>query len=229
MAGREIDDAWFELPLFFFCNPSTILGDGDVFLKPPNSQEMDYELEICAVIGREGIDIDPADADSFIAGYTIFNDWSARDLFRDEVARAPVGPAKAKDSASSMGPYLVTPDEIEDRRMGNGFDLTLKSYVNGKPYTNGNWSTIHWSMAEHIAYASRNTRLLPGDVLCTGTCGTGCILELSLRPAGHDAYPWLSEGDEVVFEVERLGRLTNRIGSGQPPHPIRGRINGSRA
>jgi 2-keto-4-pentenoate hydratase/2-oxohepta-3-ene-1,7-dioic acid hydratase in catechol pathway len=226
--GQKWDDAWFEVPFFYFSNPSTMLGDGDVFAKPPNSNAMDYELEMCAIIGKEGIDIDPAEADSYIAGYTIFNDWSARDLQRDEMARAPVGPAKGKDTANSMGPYLVTPDEIEDRRKGNGYDLAMKSYVNGKLYTEGTWGTIYWSMAEHIAYASRNTRLLPGDVLCTGTCGTGCVLELSLRPGGKEAYPWLKEGDELVLEVEGIGRLRNRIGSGQPPHPIRGRINGSR-
>lgn len=226
--GQKWDEAWFDLPFFYFTTTTTILGDGDTFLKPPNAARQDYELEMCAVIGKEGIDIDPAEAEAYIAGYTIFNDWSARDLQRDEMARAPVGPAKGKDSAHSMGPYLVTPDELEDKRKGNGFDLAMKSYVNGKPYTNGNWSTIYWSMAEHIAYASRNARLVPGDVLCTGTCGTGCVLELSLGEGGNEAYPWLKDGDELVLEVERFGRLTNRIGSGRMPHPIRGRINGSR-
>jgi 2-keto-4-pentenoate hydratase/2-oxohepta-3-ene-1,7-dioic acid hydratase in catechol pathway len=226
--GQKWDDAWFELPFFYFSNPNSLLGDQDVFFMPANSRQMDYELEMCAVIGREGIDIDPDDAERHIAGYTIFNDWSARDLQRDEMARAPVGPGKGKDTANSMGPFLVTPDELEDRRKDNGFALGMKAYVNGKLYSDGDWSTVYWSMAEHIAYASRNTRLVPGDVLCTGTVGTGCILELSLTRGGADAYPWLQGGDEVTLEVERIGRLTNRVSVGEPPRPIRDRINGSR-
>lgn len=226
--GQKFDEAWFEIPFFYFSNPNTLLGDSDEFKMPVNSGQMDYELEICAVIGRAGMDIDPDEAESYIAGYSIFNDWSARDLQRDEMARAPVGPAKGKDTANSIGPFLVTPDELEDRRKDQAFDLKMTATVNGRQYSAGNWSTIYWSMAEMIAYASRNTRLVPGDILCTGTVGTGCILELSTTH-GSDKYPWLKPGDELVLEVERLGRLRNRIGVGEPPKPIRGRINGSRA
>jgi 2-keto-4-pentenoate hydratase/2-oxohepta-3-ene-1,7-dioic acid hydratase in catechol pathway len=226
--GQKWDDAWFEFPFFYFSNPNTMLGDGETIRIPANSRKMDYELEVCAVIGDGGIDLDPAEAERSIAGYCIFNDWSARDLQKDEMARAPVGPAKGKDTANSMGPFLVTPDELQDRRKDQSFDLSMKAFINGKLYSSGNWSTVHWSMPEQVAYASRNTRLVPGDVLCTGTVGTGCILELSLTRGGPEAFPWLKDGDEVVLEVERLGRLSNRVALGKPPHPIRGRINGSR-
>jgi 2-keto-4-pentenoate hydratase/2-oxohepta-3-ene-1,7-dioic acid hydratase in catechol pathway len=226
--GQKWDDAWYELPFFYFSNPNTMLGDGDTFSKPANSRQMDYELEICCVIGRECIDVTVEEAEQYIAGYCIFNDWSARDLQRDEMARAPVGPAKGKDSANSMGPFLVTPDEIADRRKGGAFDLRMTAKVNGRLYSDANWSTVYWSMAEHISYASRNTQLVPGDVLCTGTAGTGCILELSSTHGAAD-YPWLKAGDVLELEVERLGKLTNTIGEGRPPAPIRGRINGSRA
>jgi 2-keto-4-pentenoate hydratase/2-oxohepta-3-ene-1,7-dioic acid hydratase in catechol pathway len=226
--GQKWDDAWFELPFFYFSNPNTMLGDGDVIRIPSNSKQMDFELEMCAVIGTPGMDIDPADAERHIAGYCIFNDWSARDLQRDEMARAPVGPAKGKDTANSMGPYLVTTDEIEDCRSKNGFNLKMQAFVNGKLYSDGNWSTVYWSMAEQIAYASRNTYLVPGDVLCTGTVGSGCILEISRRPGGASEFPWLKGGDQLVLEVERIGRLSNSIKVGEPPKPIRERVNGSR-
>ncbi len=225
--GQKWDDAWYELPFFYFSNPNTLLGDGEDFLKPQNSLNMDYELEVCCVIARECMDVSVDEAENYIAGYCIFNDWSARDLQRDEMARAPVGPAKGKDSANSIGPFLVTADEIEDRRKGQGFDLLMTAKVNGELYSEGNWSEIYWSMAEHVAYASRNTKLVAGDILCTGTVGTGCILELSLTQG--EKYPWLKPGDVVELEVERLGVLRNRIVEGRAPHSIRGRINGSRA
>ena len=225
--GQKWDDAWYEFPFFYFSNPNCVNGDGDVFVKPHNSKNMDYELEICCIIGRECMDVSPEEAEQYIAGYCILNDWSARDLQRDEMARAPVGPAKGKDSANTMGPFLVTVDELEDRRKDNAFDLRMTAHVNGKLYSEGNWAKVYWSMPEQVSYASRNTRLVPGDVLCTGTVGTGCILEQS-QAHGTDAYPWLKAGDELVLEVERLGRLTNRVVDGKPPHPIRGRINGSR-
>lgn len=225
--GQKFDDAWFELPFFYFSNPNNMIGDDATFTMPSNCVRMDYELELCCVIGRDCIDVSPDEAEDYIAGYSIFNDWSARDLQMDEMARAPVGPAKGKDSANSMGPFLVTPDELADRRSGNGYDLAMTAKINGKLYSEGNWKTLHWSFAEMISYASRNTRLVPGDVLCSGTVGTGCVLELSMTHGG-DRFPWLKAGDLVELEVERLGRLSNAVAVGAPVHPIRGRIVGSR-
>lgn len=218
--GLQFDDSWFELPIFYFSNPNALVAHDEAVRIPANTQQMDYELEVCAIIGREGIDIDPAEAESYIAGYSIFNDWSARDVQRDEMKRCPIGPAKGKDSANGLGPYLVTPDELADRRKDNGFDLTMTAAVNGREYSRGNWSTLYWSFAQMIAYASRNTRLVPGDIIGAGTVGTGCILEQSATH-GSEKYPYLKEGDEVVLEIERLGRLRNRIVVGAPPKPLK--------
>jgi 2-keto-4-pentenoate hydratase/2-oxohepta-3-ene-1,7-dioic acid hydratase in catechol pathway len=168
-----------------------------------------------AVIGRPGADIPVDEAEGHIAGYTILCDWSARDLQEEEMAQG-LGPAKGKDSATTLGPWLVTPDELADRRTGKGFDLTATTSVNGELYSSGNWSTIYWSFAQAISYASRGTRLRTGDVIGSGTIGTGCILELSRV---HDAakYPWLKAGDQVRISVDGLGAIESTI---QPPVPV---------
>jgi len=228
--GQKWDDSYYEFPMFYFTNSNGVIGHGEPARVPGNSKRMDYELEVCAIIGREGIDLDPADAENYIAGYSIFNDWSARDLQSDEMARAPIGPAKGKDFAISVGPYLVTPDELEDVRSGHGFKLAMSASVNGREYSRGSWDSIYWSFGEMLAYASRSCRLKPGDILASGTVGTGCILELSSSGGGQSgAYPWLKEGDEVALSVERLGTLANRVHFGAPPKPIRGRVSGARA
>jgi 2-keto-4-pentenoate hydratase/2-oxohepta-3-ene-1,7-dioic acid hydratase in catechol pathway len=218
--GKSFDENWYGAPVFYFSNPNSLVADGEAVRIPGETRRMDYELEIGAIIGRECIDLDPAEAESAIAGYCIYNDWSARDLQFDEMARAPIGPAKGKDSANGLGPFLVTPDELEDVREGRGYDLAMTASVNGVEYSCGNWSSIYWSFAEMLAYASRNARLVPGDVIGSGTVGTGCILELAASH-GSDRFPWLKEGDEVVLEVERLGALRNRIVTGGRARPLR--------
>jgi 2-keto-4-pentenoate hydratase/2-oxohepta-3-ene-1,7-dioic acid hydratase in catechol pathway len=220
-------DSWYELPTFYFGNANGLIGHDAEIIAPHYSRELDFELEVCAVVGREGRNLDPVEAEKHIAGYTIFNDWSARDLQRDETARSPVGPAKGKDFGISLGPFLVTPDELEDRRKDHGFDLKMTSWVNGQPYSSGNWASVHWSFGELLSFASRNVRLAPGDVMAAGTVGTGCILELS-GLHGSERYPWLKAGDEVVLEIERLGRLRNRVAIDTPIAPIRGRVGGGR-
>lgn len=228
--GQKWDDSYYEFPMFYFTNANALFGHGQQVRVPGNSGRMDYELEVCAIIGREGIDLDPSDAEKYIAGYTIFNDWSARDLQSDEMARAPIGPAKGKDFAISVGPYLVTPDELTDARSGNGFKLAMTATVNGREYSRGSWDSIYWSFGEMLAFASRHVRLKPGDILASGTVSTGCILELSSTEAGKQgAYPWLKEGDEVALSVERLGTLTNKVTLTEMPKPIRGRTTGERA
>lgn len=221
--GGSFNENWFSAPVFYFQNVNNVVGSGGSVRIPSNTQAMDYELEVAAVIGRGGMDIHPDEAEKHIAGYCVYNDWSARDLQHDEMARAPIGPAKGKDSANSLGPFLVTPDELESARAANGFDLKMTATVNGREYSNGNWSTIYWSFAEMIAFASRNAQLVPGDVIGAGTVGTGCILELSTKPGhgGNEKYPWLKDGDEVVLEVERLGQIRNRITVGAPITPLR--------
>jgi 2-keto-4-pentenoate hydratase/2-oxohepta-3-ene-1,7-dioic acid hydratase in catechol pathway len=217
--GLEMDPDWYELPVFYFTNPAAVIGTGADVAIPPGSNELDYELEVAAVVGVGGSDLRPDDAERHIAGFMVMNDWSARDLQRREM-KLSLGPAKGKDFATTLGPFLVTPDELEPSRRGRAYDLTMRAEVNGVEYSRGNLADIFWSFGELLAYASRGTRLLPGDVIGSGTCGTGCILELSLVH-GSEAYPWLKPGDEVVLEVEGLGRLANHVVEGRPARPLR--------
>jgi 2-keto-4-pentenoate hydratase/2-oxohepta-3-ene-1,7-dioic acid hydratase in catechol pathway len=217
--GLEMDPDWYQLPVFYFSNPYCVVGpDVDVPIAP-GSSEMDYELEVAAVIGRGGADLDPADAETRIAGFCVMNDWSARDVQRREM-KLSMGPVKGKDFATSLGPMLVTPDELEPARSGRAYDLTMTARVNGTEYSRASLADIYWSFGEMIAYASRGTRVEPGDIIGSGTCGTGCILELSLVH-GKERYPWLQPGDVVELEVERLGVLRNRVVAGEPVRPLR--------
>ena len=217
--GLEMDPDWYQLPVFYFSNPGALVGDGEDVAVPPGCLELDYELEVAAVVGRGGSDLDPATAESAIAGFSILNDWSARDLQRREM-RHSLGPVKGKDFATSLGPFLVTPDELAGSRSGSAFELAMSASVNGREYSRASLAEIHWSFGEMLAYASRGAALAAGDVIGTGTCGSGCILELSLVH-GTDAYPWLQPGDEVALSVDRLGSLRNRVVAGRAPLPLR--------
>lgn len=208
--GLDMVPEWYDAPAFYFSNAACIVGPDMPIRKPPETNELDYELEIAVVIGKEGGDIAVEEADSYILGYTILNDWSARDIQRQEM-KVGLGPAKGKDFATSIGPSLVTPDELEpyllpDRSRGNRYKLTMTASVNGCEYSRGNASDMRWTFAELIAQASRNTVLKPGDLIGSGTVGTGCITEF---PEG--TYPWLQPGDVVRLEIEGLGTLTNVI------------------
>jgi fumarylacetoacetate (FAA) hydrolase len=208
--GLEMVPEWYEAPAFYFSNTASIVGHLAAIRKPDETNELDYELEIAVVIGTEGRDIPVEEADDYIAGFTILNDWSARDIQRREMT-VGLGPAKGKDFATSVGPYLVTPDELDDRVLtdrnrGKRYDLVMTAAVNGREYSRGNAKDMHWTFAELIAHASRNTVLIPGDLLGSGTVGTGCITEF---PEG--TYPWLQRGDIVHLDIERLGQLENRI------------------
>ena len=208
--GRsDVPDVWFDQPVFYFSNPAAIRGPGVAIPISPGSSRFDYEVEVAAIVGKAGSDLSPAEAEGHIAGYTILCDWSARDLQATESA-VGLGPAKGKDGATSLGPFLVTPDELARYRSGRGFDLRMRAVVNGREYGGGLWSSIHWSFGQMLAFASRGTELRPGDVIGSGTVGTGCLLELS-HLHGSEAYPWLAAGDQVSIEVERLGALTARI------------------
>jgi len=207
--GLGMIPEWSQAPAFYFSNTASIFGPGEPVPRPPETRELDYELEIAVVIGRGGRDIPAEEADDHIAGFTILNDWSARDIQRREM-KVGLGPAKAKDFATSLGPFLVTPDAVEDRAErtihGCRWDLEMRAFVNGRLYSRGNSRDMHWTFAELIAHASRRTVLLPGDLIGSGTVGTGCILEI------HDeAHPWLEPGDEVRLEIDRLGALASRI------------------
>jgi fumarylacetoacetate (FAA) hydrolase len=207
--GLEMDPDWYELPVFYFSNPHTILGPDDQ-VTVPQTAALDYELEVAAVIGVDAGDLDESEALEAIVGYTIFNDFSARDLQRREMALG-LGPAKGKDFAGAFGPYLVTPDELGGT--AERPQAAMVARVNGEEWSRGDLGDIHHSFASLVAYASRDSRVRPGDIIGSGTVGTGCILELSLTH-GSQRYPWLREGDVVELEVDGIGVLRNTIGVG---------------
>ena len=207
--GREVPEEWYQFPVFYFTNPNAVFGHEDVIPYPPYTQALDYELEIAAVIGKAGVNIKPKDAEQYIFGYTIFNDWSARDVQRKEMA-VGLGPAKGKDFASSFGPLIVTHESIADKAVGRPgvYDLEMRARVNGVEMSRGNFKDIHWSFGEIIARASESVVLNPGDVIGSGTVGTGCLLELTKFQG-----PWLKHGDVVELEIERIGILRNTVQS----------------
>lgn len=205
--GREVPAEWYEFPVFYFSNPTTVFGPGDAIQKPSYTQALDYELEVAAIIGKPGKDITPEQAMEHIFGFTIMNDWSARDVQRKEM-KVGLGPAKGKDFATSLGPLIVTPDELESASAGRPgvYTLEMKARVNGNELSRGNWSDIHYSFGEIIARASQGVTLQAGDVIGSGTVGTGCLLELTKAEG-----PWLQRGDSVELEIEGLGTLANRV------------------
>ncbi|WP_060204014.1 fumarylacetoacetate hydrolase family protein [Sporosarcina koreensis] len=205
-SGLTIHPEWYKIPVFYFTNHQSIHGPNQTIEIPPNCKMFDYELEIAAVIGKQGKNIKAAEADDYIFGYTIFNDWSARDLQMQEM-QVGLGPAKGKDAATSIGPYIVTKDELESYRLHDRYDLKMTAKVNGKLLSTGNFKDIHYTFGEMIERASAGVTLYPGDVIGSGTVGTGCLLEL-----GQDIHPWLQPGDEVELEITELGVLRNLIG-----------------
>ena len=210
--GLGMIPEWYEVPIFYFTNNSEIYGHDEEIPYPVGSKELDIELEIACVIGREGKDIPVEEAANYIAGYTIMNDWRARDFQRRDMT-LNLGPGKGKDFATSLGPWLVTPDELAPYRVGAGanpalerYNMTMLARVNGQEISRGNFSDIYYSFPQMIAWASQNARLRVGDVLGSGTVGTGCLLEL-----GTEVHPWFQIGDEIELEVEGIGVLRNRI------------------
>lgn len=204
--GGTVPEIWYDLPVFYFSNVSGIRGPGDPVWAPRDSVELDFELEVAALIDTPATDLTPDTAEGAIGGYMVFNDWSARDLQREETTLR-LGPAKGKDFASSLGPWLVTPDELADARLGRGFDLLMTARVNGTEVSRGRWSDAVHGFAGLIARASADVHLRPGEVLGSGTVGTGCLLEVRDSTLGR----YLLPGDVVELEVERLGRLTTPI------------------
>ncbi|MEV0579302.1 fumarylacetoacetate hydrolase family protein [Streptomyces sp. NPDC050392] len=215
-----VPDEWYAAPTFYFTNPHAVYGPRDGIPVPPGSAVLDFELEVGAVIGREGRDLTPERARDHIVGYTVFNDWSARDLQSAEM-KVGLGPCKGKDTATTLGPYLVTADELEPHRDAEGFlRLALTARVNGETVGEDLLSNMSWTFEEMTAYASRGTRVVPGDVLGSGTCGNGgCLAELwGLR--GEQTPPPLRPGDTVSLTVEGIGTLTNTVVPGAEPLPL---------
>ena len=185
-----VPEAWYDAPTFYFTNPYAVIGAHDDVPVPPGAGVLDFELEVAAVIGREGADLSPEQARDHVVGYTIFNDWSARDLQAREM-QVSLGPAKGKDTATTLGPWLVTADEVEPFRGADGFlSLALTASVNGAVVGSDLLSNMGWPFEDLVAYASRGTTVRPGDVLGSGTCGNGgCLAELWGRGTSRDELP----------------------------------------
>jgi fumarylacetoacetate (FAA) hydrolase len=204
--GGEIPEAWFRLPVFYFSNTSEIRGPDEPVWAPDGSQELDYELEVGALVDTPVRDLPAGRAEEAVGGFMVVNDWSARDLQRDETT-VRLGPAKGKDFATSIGPWLVTPDELADARSGTGYELEMRASVNGVVTSQGVWSSAQFSFGQMIERASTDVRLRPGDLLGSGTVGGGCLLEIRDETLGR----YLEPGDEVVLEIERLGMLRTPV------------------
>jgi fumarylacetoacetate (FAA) hydrolase len=185
--GSDVPQEWYEIPVFYFSNPAAVYGPEEDVPYPEGTQELDYELECAAVIGADGA----------IGGFTVLNDWSARDLQRAEM-RVGLGPAKGKDFATSIGPIVVTPDEFD------GSAGAMIARVNGEERSRGELGDMHHGWGELLTQAARNTVLRPGDIIGSGTVGGGCILE-------HGDGRWLQRGDVVELEIEDIGVLRNQV------------------
>lgn len=206
--GGEVPEAWYRLPIFYFGNTSEIRGPDDPVWAPAGCAELDYELEVGAVVDTPAVNLDPTHAEEAIGGYVVLNDWSARDLQRDETT-VRLGPAKGKDFALSIGPWLVTPDELADARPpgATGPDLVMTAVVNGRECSRGRWSHSHYTFGQMLARASADARLRPGDLIGSGTVGKGSLLENRESTLGR----YLRPGDEVALRIERLGTLRTPI------------------
>lgn len=204
--GRPIPAAWLELPVFFYQNPASMLGPDACVPYPLDSAQLDFELEIAAVIGLGGRNIKEQDAWRHVAGVTILNDWSARDLQQREMS-VGLGPAKAKDFATSIGPVMVTLDELQPFLRDDRLHLAATVMINDDLIAETSAGENFWTLPQMIAYASRQTTLEPGDLIGLGTMARGCLLEL-----GETVHRWLEPGDEVTLAVEGIGRLRSLVG-----------------
>jgi fumarylacetoacetate (FAA) hydrolase len=210
--GLEMIPEFDRFPVFYFTNHTGVVGPGDVQVRPLHLERLDYELEAAIVVGKEAHDVSAKDADAIVFGMTIMNDFSARALQMEEM-KLSLGPAKGKDFATALGPWLVTLDELAPHTVatpaGNHYDLAMRARVNGNELSLGNVKDMTWTFAQILERASYGVTLHPGDVIGSGTCGTGCLLELNGSKVTDDQ--WLKAGDVVELEIDGLGILTNRI------------------
>jgi fumarylacetoacetate (FAA) hydrolase len=204
--SQPVPEAWYRIPVFYFSNVSEVRGPDDPIWAPKGSQELDYELEIAALVDTPGRDLTSARGEEVIGGFCVMNDWSARDLQREETT-VRLGPAKGKDFATSIGPWIVTPEELRDARQGKGYSLSMTASVNGTEISRGSWADIHYEFGEMLERASADARLRPGDLIGSGTVGTGCLLEIGQERLGR----YLLPGDDVILSVERLGSLRSPV------------------
>ncbi|WP_312923119.1 fumarylacetoacetate hydrolase family protein [Empedobacter brevis] len=218
--GLEMIPEFDQFPVFYFSNHQAIQGPGKVYAMEKHFDRMDFELEVAIVIKKEGMNITAEDADDYIGGFMILNDLSARALQMEEM-KLNLGPAKGKDFASMFGPYLVTPDEITNKKVepkkghiGNCYDLEMTCVVNGIEVSRGNFKEMHWTFAEIIERISFGVKLYPGDIIGSGTVGTGCFLELNGTGKRQDATyreQWLQPNDSIEMSITGLGKLVNSV------------------
>ena len=211
--GVEMIPEFDEIPIFYFTNHNAVTGPGEVDVQDMHLNQLDFELECAIVIGKEGTNIKASEADEYIFGYMVMNDWSARALQMHEM-KLNLGPAKGKDFATSLGPWIATREDLAAKReatpQGEKYDLTMLCRVNGQEVSRGNVKDMSWTFAQIIERASYGVTLYPGDVIGSGTCGTGCLLELNGSKVFNPPM-WLKDGDVVECEVEGLGVLHNTV------------------
>jgi len=218
--GVEMIKEFDQYPIFYFTNHNAVQGPGEIYCMPDHFQQLDFELEVAIVIGKEGRNIKAKDADAYIAGFTIMNDLSARKLQMEEML-LNLGPAKGKDFSTVIGPWLVTPDELspflvpaKQGHVGNNYNLSMKCWVNDILVSEGNVKDMDWTFAEIIERCSYGVTIFPGDVIGSGTVGTGCFLELNGTGKLHDPNyqpQWLQANDTVKMTIDGLGTLENTI------------------
>jgi fumarylacetoacetate (FAA) hydrolase len=210
--GLEMIPEFDQFPVFYFTNADGVVGPGDLRVQRRHLDRLDFELEAAVVLGQSGKNVPASRADELIFGLTIMNDFSARALQMDEM-KLSLGPAKGKDFATGLGPYLVTIDELAHRATrsdrGTTWDLEMRAFVNCVQVSTGNVKDMNWTFAQILERASYGVALRPGDVIGSGTCGTGCFLELNGSKITKDQ--WLKPGDVIALEIDGLGRLENRV------------------
>lgn len=226
--GLEMIKEFDEFPVFYFSNHNAIYGPQDeIKCMPSHFEKLDFELEIAIVIGKEGRNLKANEASSYIAGYMIMNDVSARGLQMKEM-KLNLGPAKGKDFASVIGPYLVTPDEIKDKLIDKGghgsiYDLKMSCFLNNQLVSEGNFKDMNWTFEQIIERVSYGTTIYPGDIIGSGTVGTGCLLELNgtgkIKDSNYNEV-WLKEGDVIKMKIDKLGEISNKIVSESSDHKI---------
>jgi 2-keto-4-pentenoate hydratase/2-oxohepta-3-ene-1,7-dioic acid hydratase in catechol pathway len=217
-AEPRVPDVWYDQPLFYFTNPSSVIGPYDDVRIPPGCAVFDFELEVAAVVGPRPAgapltNLSIAEAGEIIAGYVLVNDWSARDLQMREM-QGPLGPCKGKDAAITFGPWLVSADELPGLAHGST-DIELGVEVDDRYAGSDQLGSMSWTFAEMIAYASRGALLQPGDVFASGTCGDGCLAERWGR-AGRDAAAPLHPHEVVRMSGGPLGAIANRVVASTP-------------
>ncbi|SVC59041.1 uncharacterized protein METZ01_LOCUS311895, partial [marine metagenome] len=209
--GLDMIPEYDKIPVFYFSNHQSITGPGIIKVQDKHLEKLDFEFEIGLIISKQIRNIKSKDAYKYVAGLTILNDWSARAIQLEEM-KLNLGPAKGKDFSTSIGPYLITLDELKDKAIGNEcdmrYDLSMQAYLNDKLISEDNLKNISWSFADMIERASYGVDLYPGDLIGSGTCSTGCLLELNLSSPNEK---WLKNGDEIKLTVDRLGTLSNSI------------------